>query len=153
MFVLAESHMKNILMNCVSVLSSTATGSIPIMSRARGRCEAQNKTKQTRHDTTRHDTRTTRLYSPSQELSRNETYHVGRGGCRKYWRLGCRVIEPIFFEGPRRDARHGVCSQWIFHNAVDVGEWEGEDQEGSGIKGEMEETEISSRERITHIYI
>ena len=30
MFVFADSHIKNILMNCVSVLSSMATGWIPI---------------------------------------------------------------------------------------------------------------------------
>jgi len=41
MFVFAENHKKNILMKCVSVLSSTGTGQMPIKQHANKRTKVR----------------------------------------------------------------------------------------------------------------
>jgi hypothetical protein len=84
MFIFADIHMKNILMKCVSVLSSTATGWIPIKWQAR-ECGSQNSAQRSLIRSIRlrirDMIRTPRLHSPCQELLRKKTNKVGGRGC------------------------------------------------------------------------
>ncbi len=106
MFVFADNHIKNILMKCVSVLSSTATGRIPIQWEAiecGSRYPVQRTLIRLIGFRFRDMIRTPRLHTQGRTHFRKKTNLVGSRGCPGW---SFKVLKRLFFINALRCAAH-----------------------------------------------